>query len=116
MVKEAKSREFALFVQHIYRQTKTQKVVLTLMLAAVPSPPNKKNWKIPLSVDIAEFNNGHQGDIQFSNLIATYHRSLLNLTKTLVILEFDLNIGIRNFTSKVNYLIFMFSNRLQKHL
>jgi hypothetical protein len=45
IVRDAGSKEFTTFVQHAYRQTKTQKVVLTLMLAAVPPPPNQKNWR-----------------------------------------------------------------------
>jgi hypothetical protein len=44
IVHDASSKEFAIFVQHIYRQTKAQKVVLTLMLAAIPTPTSR-GWK-----------------------------------------------------------------------
>jgi hypothetical protein len=45
IVKDMAAKEFATFVQHIYRQTKAQKVILTLMLAAIPTPPSQKGWK-----------------------------------------------------------------------
>jgi hypothetical protein len=44
IIRDASSKEFATYVQHVYRQTKAQKVVLTLMLAAVPTR-QAKGWK-----------------------------------------------------------------------
>nr|CAD2168686.1 unnamed protein product [Meloidogyne enterolobii] len=105
IVRDAGSKEFTTFVQHAYRQTKTQKVVLTLMLAAVPTPPNQKNWRMPLTMDIAEFNNGPKQSGHFRDLIYAYHRSLLNLTSSIVILEHSLLTGMRYFSSNTAYKI-----------
>uniref|UniRef100_A0A1I8BMX9 Dopey_N domain-containing protein n=1 Tax=Meloidogyne hapla TaxID=6305 RepID=A0A1I8BMX9_MELHA len=105
IVRDAGSKEFTTFVQHAYRQTKTQKVVLTLMLAAVPTPPNQKKWRMPLTMDIAEFNNGPRESSHFRDLIYAYHRSLLNLTSSIVILEHSLLSGMRYFNSNNTYKI-----------
>ncbi|CAK5085521.1 unnamed protein product [Meloidogyne enterolobii] len=105
IVRDAGSKEFTTFVQHAYRQTKTQKVVLTLMLAAVPTPSNQKNWRMPLTMDIAEFNNGPKQSGHFRDLIYAYHRSLLNLTSSIVILEHSLLTGMRYFNSNTAYKI-----------
>uniref|UniRef100_A0A914HFY8 Dopey N-terminal domain-containing protein n=1 Tax=Globodera rostochiensis TaxID=31243 RepID=A0A914HFY8_GLORO len=103
IVKEASSKELATFVQQIYRQTKTQKVILTLMLAAIPTPPNQKDWRMPLSMDIAEFNNGPSHSVHFRDLIFAYHRSLLSLASALVVLEYSLHVGTRHFSSQSHF-------------
>ncbi|KAL3101676.1 hypothetical protein niasHT_024809 [Heterodera trifolii] len=103
-VREASSKELATFVQQIYRQTKTQKVILTLMLAAIPTPPNQKGWRMPLSMDIAEFNNGPPHSKHFRDLIFAYHRSLLSLASALVVLEYSLHVGTRHFSSQTHLL------------
>jgi hypothetical protein len=60
---------------------------------------------MPLTMDIAEFNSGPQINSNFRDLIYAYHRSLLNLASSLVILENSLLIGIRYFNSQVNRFI-----------
>ena len=61
---------------------------------------------MPLTMDIAEFNNGSQKSSHFRDLIYAYHRALLNLASSLVILEYSLLIGIRYFSSHVNKIEF----------
>uniref|UniRef100_A0A915CMX1 Dopey N-terminal domain-containing protein n=1 Tax=Ditylenchus dipsaci TaxID=166011 RepID=A0A915CMX1_9BILA len=101
MVKEVNSRDFVSFVQQIYRFTRTQRAVIALMLTAVPSPPAQKDgWRMPITVDIAEFNNGPQDNQQFKDLIFAYHRSLLNLASSIVILEYNMQLGAKNFSSQ----------------
>ena len=57
-------------------------------------------------MDIAEFNNGSQKSSHFRDLIYAYHRALLNLASSLVILEYSLLIGIRYFSSHVSKIEF----------
>jgi hypothetical protein len=56
---------------------------------------------MPLTMDIAEFNNGPKESSHFRDLIYAYHRSLLNLTSSIVILEYSLLSGMRYFNSNV---------------
>ncbi|KAI1728390.1 protein pad-1 [Ditylenchus destructor] len=99
VVKEANSRDFVSFIQQIYRFTRTQRAAIALMLTAVPSPPTQKGWRMPLTVDIAEFNNGPQNDPQFKDLIFAYHRSLLSLVSQMVVLEYNMHVGLRSLTN-----------------
>lgn len=45
LIREFKCREFVNFVQQSYRLTRTQRVVISLMLTVVPAPPNQKGWR-----------------------------------------------------------------------
>lgn len=58
---------------------------------------------MPITVDIATFNNGPQINYQFRDLIFAYHRSLLNLSFSLVVLEFNMQMGVKNFTTQVRF-------------
>uniref|UniRef100_A0A915NLW2 Protein MON2 homolog n=1 Tax=Meloidogyne floridensis TaxID=298350 RepID=A0A915NLW2_9BILA len=60
---------------------------------------------MPLTMDIAEFNNGPKQSGHFRDLIYAYHRSLLNLTSSIVILEHSLLTGMRYFNSNTAYKI-----------
>lgn len=53
-------------------------------------------------MDIAEFNNGPPDDPQFRDLLFAYHRSLLHLASTLVVLEYNMYTGIGSYNSVVN--------------
>uniref|UniRef100_A0A1I7S1B1 Dopey_N domain-containing protein n=1 Tax=Bursaphelenchus xylophilus TaxID=6326 RepID=A0A1I7S1B1_BURXY len=45
LIREFKCREFVNFVQQSYRLSRTQRVVISLMLTMVPAPPNQKSWR-----------------------------------------------------------------------
>jgi hypothetical protein len=113
MLSEFNSREFAQYVQHLYRQTKAQKVILSLMLATMPYQRDEKDWKMPLAVDIAKFNNGPDENGHFKDLMIVYQRSLLNMTSILIILEYNLNVGIQNYGNKHVILKFYFTKNFK---
>jgi len=103
-VREVNSRDFAVFAQQIYQCTKAQKAIIHLLLTAVPSPPPAtaaKSWRMPLTVDIIEFNNGPVNNYQFSDLISAYQRSLLGLASAIVSLEYNMHAGIRSYPNQV---------------
>lgn len=56
---------------------------------------------MPITIDIAEFNNGPPNNQQFKDLLFAYHRSLLNLASSIVILEYNMQLGIKNVNSQV---------------
>lgn len=56
---------------------------------------------MPITIDIAEFNNGPPNNQQFKDLLFSYHRSLLNLASSIVILEYNMQLGIKNVNSQV---------------
>ncbi|KAI6208422.1 Protein pad-1 [Aphelenchoides besseyi] len=100
LVVEMESREFSKFVESAYRQTRAQRVVISLMLTIVPTPPKLPNWRMPVTVDIAEFNNGPPGNEAFRGLAFAFQRSLLNLASVLIVMEFKLLSGQRNFPTQ----------------
>lgn len=55
---------------------------------------------MPITVDIAEFNGGPQLDERFRRKAFSFHRSLLDLASTLVVLEFNMFDGVRHFSSQ----------------
>lgn len=117
LVKEVRSRDFVAYIQQLYRFTRAQRVVISLMLTAVPAPPSQRGWRyttsqcvirkrhggcrIPVTMDIAEFNNGPPDDAHFRDLLFAYHRSLLHLASTLVVLEYNMYTGIGSYNSLV---------------
>jgi hypothetical protein len=52
-------------------------------------------------MDIAEFNNGPRNKDHFRDLIFAYHRSLLHLANSIVVLEYSLLVGMRYFHAQV---------------
>lgn len=59
-------------------------------------------YRVPLSVDILEFNDGTAtSSSNFCDLIIGYQSSLLDLTATVIQLELVIKNGFKNFTDQV---------------
>ncbi|MFH4975517.1 hypothetical protein AB6A40_002226 [Gnathostoma spinigerum] len=104
LVRENQSRSFVTYIYSTLQRVKLQKCLLHSLLTSVHNA--KANSApgdiLPLSVDIIEFNNGSlcRAD-QFSALFSGYLRSLLDLTAVVIRLEYELKIGLREFTDAV---------------
>lgn len=62
---------------------------------------------MPLTMDIAEFNNGPQNNGHFRDLIFAYQQSLLSLANAVVVVEYSLYVGTRHFSSQVGHRSFL---------
>lgn len=58
-------------------------------------------FRMPITIDIAEFNNGPPNNQQFKDLLFAYYQSLLNLASSIVILEYNMHLGVKNINSQV---------------
>lgn len=56
---------------------------------------------MPITIDIVEFNNGPPNNPHLKDLLFSYHRSLLNLASSIVILEFNMQMGVKHINSQV---------------
>ncbi|XGW24975.1 hypothetical protein V3C99_006429 [Haemonchus contortus] len=101
MICEQQSRPFVSFVQSVLSRSKLQKCLLHLLLTAVHDPRSsaEAGQVMPLSVSIAEFNEGGTSKMgnKLSGLLSAYSRSLLSVTAQAIRLESDIKNGYASF-------------------
>ncbi|VDO46208.1 unnamed protein product [Haemonchus placei] len=101
MICEQQSRPFVSFVQSVLSRSKLQKCLLHLLLTAVHDPRTsaEAGQVMPLSVSIAEFNEGGISKMgnKLSGLLSAYSRSLLSVTAQAIRLESDIKNGYSSF-------------------
>ncbi|CAJ0574100.1 unnamed protein product, partial [Mesorhabditis spiculigera] len=124
MLRAQQNQGLVTFVQSIIQRSKLQKCLLHLLLTAVHDPRSSDSGSVPISVTIAEFNEGRwaaEGKRQrIAGLLSSYNSSLLALTAATIRLEHDIKIGYREFTDEsaglvVNRLPFTHSFSVSAH-
>ncbi|CAI4227638.1 unnamed protein product [Auanema sp. JU1783] len=102
MIVEQHSRPFASFIQSILSRAKLQKCLLHLLFYSVHDPKSgvEKGATLPLSVSISEFNEGFSESSRkrLSGLLSAYNRSLLAFTAQAIRLEYEIKMGLDNFS------------------
>ncbi|CAJ0944009.1 unnamed protein product, partial [Mesorhabditis belari] len=101
MLRAQQSQALVAFIQTILQRSKLQKCLLHLLLTAVHDPRGTDSSSVPVSVTIAEFNEGRWATPEkrqhILGLLSAYNSSLLALTAATIRLEHDIKIGYREF-------------------
>ncbi|VDN29193.1 unnamed protein product, partial [Gongylonema pulchrum] len=102
MIQENRCRALVAYVHGILQRSKLQKCLLHSLLTCVHNVRHHVNAeKVPLSVDILEFNDGSRtAKNDFNDLITGYQSSLLYLSATVIQLELVIKNGFQNFTDQ----------------